>query len=113
MEALQTSQPLHAHDFVRRQYKIQIRWSKRAYTGRQRDVLIGRLYSKDPDVHAMLRRTKRTQTIPVWDKYLQAYFWLQEAAEMVCGGVATRDMAVPLGLGRDVEALLRQGSQNN
>eukprot|EP00983_Pelagomonas_calceolata_P078034 1154111-Pelagomonas_calceolata.AAC.2 len=34
MEALQTGQPLHARDFVRRQYIIQIQWSKRAYTRR-------------------------------------------------------------------------------
>eukprot|EP00983_Pelagomonas_calceolata_P020112 634919-Pelagomonas_calceolata.AAC.1 len=37
MEALRTGQPLHAREFVRRRYKIQIRWSKRAYTQRQRD----------------------------------------------------------------------------
>eukprot|EP00983_Pelagomonas_calceolata_P028466 891331-Pelagomonas_calceolata.AAC.1 len=65
MEALRTGQPLHAREFVLRQYKIQIRWSKRAYTQRQRNVFLGRLYSKDPDVQAMLRRSKRTQTTPV------------------------------------------------
>eukprot|EP00983_Pelagomonas_calceolata_P010410 337670-Pelagomonas_calceolata.AAC.1 len=61
----------------------------------------------------MLRRSKRTQTTPVaqfvWDRYFKAYFWhAREAAELVHGGVAlsARDMAVPLGRGRDVEALL-------
>ena len=34
MEALRTGQPLHAREFVRRQYKIQVRWSKRAHTRR-------------------------------------------------------------------------------
>eukprot|EP00983_Pelagomonas_calceolata_P010889 352576-Pelagomonas_calceolata.AAC.1 len=43
MEALRTGQLLHARDYVRRQYKIQIRWSKRAYTQRQRDLSLGRL----------------------------------------------------------------------
>eukprot|EP00983_Pelagomonas_calceolata_P125290 1161196-Pelagomonas_calceolata.AAC.2 len=65
MEVLRTGQPLQACDFVRRQYKIQVWRSKRAYTRRQRDVFLGRLYSKDPDVHAMLRRSKRSQTTPV------------------------------------------------
>eukprot|EP00983_Pelagomonas_calceolata_P056568 1144650-Pelagomonas_calceolata.AAC.1 len=68
----------------------------------------GRLYSKEPDVHAMLRRSKHAQTTPVvqsvWDKYLQAHFRPRKAAE---------DLAVPLGHGRDVEALLRQGTHNN
>eukprot|EP00983_Pelagomonas_calceolata_P008151 265158-Pelagomonas_calceolata.AAC.1 len=48
IEALRTGQPLHAREFVRtpprRQYKIQVWWSKRAYTRRQRDVFLGRLY---------------------------------------------------------------------
>eukprot|EP00983_Pelagomonas_calceolata_P001154 40185-Pelagomonas_calceolata.AAC.1 len=67
----------------------------------------------------MLRRSKRTQTTPVAqsvrDKYLKAHFQPREAAQLVCGGVAlsARYMAVPLGRGRDVEALLRQGTQNN
>ena len=119
VEALRSGAPLHAREFVRRQYKIQVRWSKRAYTRRQRDVFLGRLYSKDPDVHAMLRRSKRTQTTPVaqsvWDNYLQAHFRPREAAQLVRGGVAlsARDMAVPLGRGRDVGALLRQRTQNN
>eukprot|EP00983_Pelagomonas_calceolata_P009672 313149-Pelagomonas_calceolata.AAC.1 len=83
MEALRTGQPLHAREFVRRQCKIQVQWSKRAYTWRQRDVFLGRLYSEDPDVHAMLRRSKCTQAIPValsvWDKYLKAHFQPREA----------------------------------
>eukprot|EP00983_Pelagomonas_calceolata_P075806 1153161-Pelagomonas_calceolata.AAC.2 len=78
MEALRTGQPLHAREFVQRQYKIQVRWSERAHMRRQRDVFLGRLHSKDPDVHAMLRRSKQTQTTPVaqsvWDKYLKAHF---------------------------------------
>eukprot|EP00983_Pelagomonas_calceolata_P021635 678043-Pelagomonas_calceolata.AAC.1 len=44
MEALRTGQPLHAREFVRRQCKIQVQWSKRAYTRRQRDVFLGRLH---------------------------------------------------------------------
>eukprot|EP00983_Pelagomonas_calceolata_P070148 1150671-Pelagomonas_calceolata.AAC.1 len=112
MEALQTGQPLHAREFLWRQSKIQIRWSKRAYTRRQRDLFLGRLYSKDPDVHAMLRRSKRTQTKPVaqsvWDKYLQAHFRPRELPRQL-----SWNMAVPLGCGRDIEALLRQGTQNN
>eukprot|EP00983_Pelagomonas_calceolata_P037197 1136239-Pelagomonas_calceolata.AAC.2 len=69
----QPSLPLYAHEFAQRQYKIQVWWSKCAYTRRQRDVFLGRLYSKYPDEHAMLRRSNRTQTTPVahsvWDKY--------------------------------------------
>eukprot|EP00983_Pelagomonas_calceolata_P032168 1009981-Pelagomonas_calceolata.AAC.1 len=67
----------------------------------------------------MMRRSKRTQTTPVaqseWDKYLKAHFQSREAAQLVRGGVAlsARDLAVPLGRGRDVWALLRQGTQNN
>eukprot|EP00983_Pelagomonas_calceolata_P000793 28687-Pelagomonas_calceolata.AAC.1 len=58
----------------------------------------------------MLRRSKRTQTTPV----AQA-FNSREAAQLVRGGVAlsARDIIVPLGRGHDVEALLRQGTQNN
>eukprot|EP00983_Pelagomonas_calceolata_P048299 1141003-Pelagomonas_calceolata.AAC.3 len=73
MEALRTGQPLHA--CVWRQYKIQVRCSKRAYTRKQRDVSLGRLYSKYPDVHAVLRQSKRTQTTPVaqsvWEKLVR------------------------------------------
>eukprot|EP00983_Pelagomonas_calceolata_P024597 774710-Pelagomonas_calceolata.AAC.1 len=85
MEALQIGQPLHAREFVRRQYKIQIRWSK------------------------------RTQTTPVaqsvWDKYLKAHFQPREEAQLVRGGVAlsARDIAVPLDRGRDIEACLETG----
>eukprot|EP00983_Pelagomonas_calceolata_P026149 821878-Pelagomonas_calceolata.AAC.1 len=67
----------------------------------------------------MLRRSKHTQTIPVaqsvWDKYLKAHFQPCEAAQLVRGGVAlsARDLAVPLGRGRDIEARLRQSIQNN
>eukprot|EP00983_Pelagomonas_calceolata_P034650 1085378-Pelagomonas_calceolata.AAC.1 len=62
----------------------------------------------------MLRRSKRTYTTPVaqsvWDRYLKAHFQPREAAQLVRVGVAlsARDMAVTLGRGRDVEALLRQ-----
>eukprot|EP00983_Pelagomonas_calceolata_P039299 1137137-Pelagomonas_calceolata.AAC.1 len=67
-----------SREFVQRQYKIRVQWSKRAYTRRQRDVFLGRHYSEDPDVHAMLRQSKRTQTTPVaqpvWDNYLIAHF---------------------------------------
>jgi hypothetical protein len=35
-----------------------VRWSKHAHTQRQKDVFLGRLYSKDSDVHAVLRRSK-------------------------------------------------------
>eukprot|EP00983_Pelagomonas_calceolata_P076632 1153493-Pelagomonas_calceolata.AAC.3 len=58
---------------------------------------------KDPDVHAMLRQSNRTQTTPVaqsvWDKYVKAHFQPREAAQLVRGGVAlsVREMAVPLG----------------
>eukprot|EP00983_Pelagomonas_calceolata_P023050 726157-Pelagomonas_calceolata.AAC.1 len=67
----------------------------------------------------MLRRSKRTQTTPVaqsvWDRCVKAHFQPPEAAQLVRGGVAlsARDMAVPLGHGRNVEALLRQDTQNN
>eukprot|EP00983_Pelagomonas_calceolata_P023467 739235-Pelagomonas_calceolata.AAC.1 len=91
MEALRTGQPLHARKFVRRQYKIQVRWSKRVYTRRQRDIFLGRLYSKDSDVHAMLRRSKRTLTTPVaqqsvWDEYLKAHFGLERQLNWSMGG---------------------------
>eukprot|EP00983_Pelagomonas_calceolata_P124571 1161123-Pelagomonas_calceolata.AAC.1 len=41
---------------------------------------------EDPDVHAMLRRSKRTQTThvaqSVWDRYLKAHFQPCEAAQL-------------------------------
>eukprot|EP00983_Pelagomonas_calceolata_P050376 1141949-Pelagomonas_calceolata.AAC.1 len=57
MEALQTGQPLHA-----------------PYTRRQKDVFLGRLYNKDPDVlHAVL---------PALETYLSAHFRPREAAQL-------------------------------
>eukprot|EP00983_Pelagomonas_calceolata_P049385 1141494-Pelagomonas_calceolata.AAC.3 len=64
-----------------------------------RNVFLGRLYSEDPDAHAMLRRSKRS-SIGSWG----------------CGSVC-KVYGCSFGLtqrcGRDVEALLRQGAQNN
>ena len=57
MKALNTGQPLHARDILKKRYKLQVRWAKRAHTSKQRDVFLGRLASKAPDVHAMLRRS--------------------------------------------------------
>eukprot|EP00983_Pelagomonas_calceolata_P046471 1140193-Pelagomonas_calceolata.AAC.3 len=44
-------------------------------------------------------------------QYLKAHFQPREAAQLVHGGVAlsARDMAVPLGHGRDIEALFETG----
>jgi len=88
------------------------------HTIKQRVVFLGRLARKDPDVHAMLRRSKGAQPTPlaqpVWDAYLQTHFRPTKAVQVGCGSVevSARDMAVPLGRGRDVEALLRQSAQN-
>ena len=51
---------------------------------------------------------------PVWDAYLQTHFRHDEAVQVGRGSVEVfvRDMAVPLGRGREVEALLRQSAQN-
>jgi len=51
----------------------------------------------------------------MWDAYLNAHFRPREAAQLARGSVplSARDMAVPSGCGRDVEALLRQGAQND
>jgi hypothetical protein len=52
---------------------------------------------------------------PVWDAYLQTHFRPNEAVQVGRGSVevSVKDMAVPLGRGRDVEALLRQSAQNH
>ena len=118
MVALKTGQPLHAQEVLRRQYRLQVRWAKRAHTRKQRDVFLGRLACKDPDVRAMLRRSKGAQPTPlaqpVWDAYLKTHFRPTEAMQVGRGNgdVSARDMAVPLGRGRDVEALLRQRAQS-
>eukprot|EP00983_Pelagomonas_calceolata_P105367 1159123-Pelagomonas_calceolata.AAC.9 len=65
-EAVQTGQPVHVFEFVRRRYNIQVRWSKRVHTQRQKEVFLNRyMYAKDPDVHAMLRQPKHTHHTPL------------------------------------------------
>ena len=118
-EAVRSGQPVHALEIVRRRYKIQVRWSKRVYTHRQKEIFLGRLHAKDPDVHAMLRRPKHTHCTPiaqsVWTSYLNTHFRPNAASRVVRAGVglSARNMAVPLGRNHNPEALLRQGAASN
>eukprot|EP00983_Pelagomonas_calceolata_P127061 1161364-Pelagomonas_calceolata.AAC.1 len=58
----------------------------------------------------LVRRRRKKETIKC-----ELITLRKQAAQLVRGGMAlsARDMAVPLDCGRDVEALLRQGTQNN
>eukprot|EP00983_Pelagomonas_calceolata_P107156 1159312-Pelagomonas_calceolata.AAC.9 len=51
-EAVQTGQSVHVHacQVVRKRYKVQVRWSKRVHTQRQKEVVLNGLYAKDLDM---------------------------------------------------------------
>ena len=112
-EAVRSGQAAHACDFLRKDYKVHVRWAKRVFTRLQRDVFLGLFKGKDPELHAFLRKTKQGGRTPVsqkrWDDYLKEHFTRPRESERARPGPDIgRDLAVPIGRGRDVAALLRQ-----
>jgi len=69
--------------------------------------------SKNSEVHALLRKAKQGSCTPVsqerWGEYLKEHFTRPPETEHARPGPDIgRDLAVPIGRGRDVAALLRQ-----
>jgi len=111
-EAVRSGQAVHACDLARKRYKTHVRWAKRVYTKRQRDLFLSQFYAKDPAVHTLLRKSKKAQRTPIsekaWSDYLRSHF---RPPEHPCAGPGPdvgRDQAVPIERGHDVPALLRQ-----
>ena len=112
-EAIRSGQASHACDFLRKDYKVHVRWSKRLFARLQRDIFLGHFKNKDSEVHALLRKAKQGSRTPVsqerWGEYLKEHFTRPPETEHARPGPDIgRDLAVPIGRGRDVAALLRQ-----
>ena len=91
---------------------MHVRWAKRVYTRRQRDLFLCRFYSKDPQVHASLRKVRRAKCTPIsqgaWANYLTKHFRPHNLAHVGPGPDVGREQAIPIGRGHDVVDLLRQ-----
>jgi exonuclease III len=121
LDAVRSGQAVHACQFLRKQFRLQTRRAKRAHTKYQKAVFLDRLYRKDPELHAMLRKPQRAQQTPLsakaWEEYLGSHFKVprdqppgQGVAARARERVAARDMAVPLGRNHpSPEMLLNQG----
>jgi exonuclease III len=119
-KAVQTGFAVHACQFARRQFRTTARRAKRAYTKRQKAEFLGRLYSKDPGLHAMLRHPKRAQITslaePAWVAYLNEHFRPSSHQRLQRShhgrqGLSAREVAVPLGRNHPPpEVLFRQGA---
>jgi len=111
-EAVRSGQATHACEFLRRRYKVHVRWAKRVYTRRKRDLFLHRFYSKDPQVHASLRKVRRAHCTPIsqgaWADYLKKHFRPHVPSRVGPGPDVGREQAVPIGRGHDVVDLLRQ-----
>jgi len=114
----------HACKFAKKEYRVQTRRAKRAYTKYQKAAFLDKLFNKNPELHAMLRQPKCTQptplTQPAWNAYLNQHFRPSAARGVrprglgVGSGLSARDMAVPLGCNHPpLEVLLQQGVQND
>eukprot|EP00967_Tisochrysis_lutea_P080684 scaffold110972_cov15-Tisochrysis_lutea.AAC.2 len=57
-EALQSGQAGRACKFACKQFHAAARRAKLAYTKRKKAEVLGRLYCKNPELHAMLRQPK-------------------------------------------------------
>eukprot|EP00983_Pelagomonas_calceolata_P133801 1161999-Pelagomonas_calceolata.AAC.2 len=120
-ETVQSGQAEHACKFARKQFRATARRAKRAYTKHQKAEFLGRLYSKNPELHAMLRQPKRAQIIPLaepaWVAYLNEHFCPSTHPQPHRPhhgrqGLLAREIAVPLGRNYPPpEVLLRQGAR--
>jgi hypothetical protein len=75
--AVQDVQAVHACKFAKKEYRVQTRRAKRAYTKYQKAAVLDKLFNKNPELHAMLRQSKCTQptplTQPAWNAYLNRH----------------------------------------
>ena len=55
--AVQDGQAVHACKFAKKEYRVQTRRAKRAYTKYQKAAFLDKLFNKNPELHAMLRQT--------------------------------------------------------
>ena len=102
--AVQDGQAVHACKFAKKEYSVQTRRAKRAYTKYQKAAFLDKLFNKNPELHAMLRQPKCTQPTPLmqpaWNAYLNWHFRPSAAR-----GVQPRG----LGVGSGLSARLRHG----
>ena len=121
---MQVGQAVHACKFAKKEYRVQTRRAKRAYTKYQKAAFLDKLFNKNPELHAMLRQPKCTQptplTQPAWNAYLNQHFRPSAARGVrsrglgMGSGLSARDMVVPLGRNHPPpEVLLQQGAQND
>jgi hypothetical protein len=72
--AVQGGQAVHVCKSAKKEYRVQMRRAKRAYTKYQKAAFLDKLFNKNPELHAMLRQPKYTQpmplTQPAWHAYL-------------------------------------------
>ena len=52
---VQDGQAVHACKFAKKEYRVQTRRAKRAYTKYQKAAFLDKLLNKNPELHAMLR----------------------------------------------------------
>ena len=51
---MQDGQAVHACKFAKKEYRVQTRRAKRAYTKYQKAAFLDKLFNKNPELHAML-----------------------------------------------------------
>jgi len=129
IEAVKRGEAKHACQFLRKESRRCNRATKRSYKRQQCAVFLDRLFKKDPQVHAMLRKRQTSHITPVattaWNQHLQSHFRVQPTVVPQEGGhgcstrtarltcLSGRDMAVPLGRNHaPPEVLLRQGAES-
>ena len=105
--AVQDGQAVHACKSAKKEYRVQTRRAKRAYTKYQKVACLDKLFNKKTELHDMLRQPKCTQptprTQPGWNAYLYQHFrppaarGVQPRGLGVGSGLSARDKAVPLG----------------
>ena len=121
---MQDGQAVHACKFAKKEYRVQTRRAKCAYTKCQKAAFLDKLFNKNLELHAMLRQPKCTQptplTQPAWTAYLNRHFRPSAAKGVrprglgVGSGLSAKDMVVPLGRNHPPpEDLLQQGAQND
>lgn len=115
-EAVQRGEAKHACRFLKKESARTNRRKKRWHTRQLRSLFLDRLFRKDPEVHALLRKEKKSFTspvpAPVWHDHLQMHFRTERQTTEV-HRVAPEDMAVPVGRGHPPpEVLLRRGEES-
>ena len=120
---MQDGQAVHACKSAKKEYRVQTRRAKRAYTKYQKVACLDKLFNKKTELHDMLRQPKCTQptprTQPGWNAYLYQHFrppaarGVQPRGLGVGSGLSARDMTMPLGRIPPHKVLLQQGAQND